>query len=559
MGILAVRRSTGISRISIGALSFSLLSILSSCAADTGNGAADATPPRVLITSPLDNASGVPVDNLVRATFSEAIDGSTADAATFVVTLAGKDVPGTVSFAEATIAFAPAEPFSLLSRYSVTATTGIRDAAGNGMAADNTWTFTTRDGSWGAAELAEAGTDNAASPVIAMDPMGNAMMVWMENNGLLTAGRIWSNRYTPGLGWGTARQIDAGSAFLEIGQPCVIVDPNGNAVALWRQSDGPGLPSRIWANRYTAGGGWETALPINTNTGNSMNPQVAMDVAGNAVAVWVQWGGTDNGVWTNRYEPGVGWGIPQVLTNTGESSFATVGMDGNGNAIVVWEQWDGTRFNQWANRYRAGSGWGTSELIESGDGDARFQQIAVDTDGNAVAAWAQSEGAGTRIWANRYRAGSGWGTADVVGNGGMSGWSSSPNVSVDSSGDAIIGWYAYDGTNLTSWVNTGSEGSGWGNPRPLSPGNTDSSIPSVAMDAYGNALALWRQWDGTRFNLWANRYGKDVGWGTAQLIETADGPLTTPPRMSMHSKGNAIVVWGQNDGSLNRVWANRFE
>jgi hypothetical protein len=28
----------------------------------------------------------------------------------------------------------------------------------------------------------------------------------------------------------------------------------------------------------------------------------------------------------------------------------------------------------------------------------------------------------------------------------------------------------------------------------------------VAADAAGNAVAVWRQYDGTRYNIWANRF-----------------------------------------------------
>jgi len=34
----------------------------------------------------------------------------------------------------------------------------------------------------------------------------------------------------------------------------------------------------------------------------------------------------------------------------------------------------------------------------------------------------------------------------------------------------------------------------------------DAVSPQVAFDASGNALAVWYQHDGTRANIWANRY-----------------------------------------------------
>lgn len=34
----------------------------------------------------------------------------------------------------------------------------------------------------------------------------------------------------------------------------------------------------------------------------------------------------------------------------------------------------------------------------------------------------------------------------------------------------------------------------------------DAQFPQIAMDSSGNALAVWHQSDGTRFNIWANRF-----------------------------------------------------
>ena len=47
-----------------------------------------------------------------------------------------------------------------------------------------------------------------------------------------------------------------------------------------------------------------------------------------------------------------------------------------------------------------------------------------------------------------------------------------------------------------------------------------SEYPQVALDKNGNAISLWQQNDGIRWNIWANRFIVGSGWGVAQLIET---------------------------------------
>jgi hypothetical protein len=70
-------------------------------------------------------------------------------------------------------------------------------------------------------------------------------------------------------------------------------------------------------------------------------------------------------------------------------------VSASGNGIAVWRQGS----NIWANRYTAGSGWGTAELMDTDSGTAEDPQIAMDSDGNAIAVWHQGPFA---IWANRF-------------------------------------------------------------------------------------------------------------------------------------------------------------
>ena len=47
--------------------------------------------------------------------------------------------------------------------------------------------------------------------------------------------------------------------------------------------------------------------------------------------------------------------------------------------------------------------WGSATLIETDTGDAQYPQVALDTVGNGLAVWQQSDGTRNNIWANRYR------------------------------------------------------------------------------------------------------------------------------------------------------------
>ena len=84
------------------------------------------------------------------------------------------------------------------------------------------------------------------------------------------------------------------------------------------------------------------------------------------------------------------WGTAALIEtdNAGEAYEPQIALDASGNALAVWQQFDGARYNIWANRYTAATGWGTAALIETDDaGDARDPQIAFDANGNALAVW----------------------------------------------------------------------------------------------------------------------------------------------------------------------------
>jgi alpha-tubulin suppressor-like RCC1 family protein len=102
---------------------------------------ADTTPPTVSSTSPASSATGVPVSSAISATFSEPLDPSTVTAATFNL---DQGVTGVVTYLGTTATFTPTSSLAHGTTYTATLTTGIKDAAGNAMAADHSWTLTTQ-------------------------------------------------------------------------------------------------------------------------------------------------------------------------------------------------------------------------------------------------------------------------------------------------------------------------------------------------------------------------------------------------------------------------------
>jgi hypothetical protein len=107
--------------------------------------AANALPPTVISTTPLDVAINVSTSGKPTATFSKAMDPATLTTATFTVTQGATPVSGTVALngATNTATFSPAVALATSLVYTATITTGAKDSGALAMAANYVWTFTT--------------------------------------------------------------------------------------------------------------------------------------------------------------------------------------------------------------------------------------------------------------------------------------------------------------------------------------------------------------------------------------------------------------------------------
>jgi hypothetical protein len=204
---------------------------------------------------------------------------------------------------------------------------------------------------------------------------------------------------------------------------------------------------------------------------------------------------------------GGGWGTQQPIeiNNAGSAEAPQVAMDSNGNAVAVWQHSDGTRFKIWSNRYTPSGDWGLAEAIENNAGNATEPQVAMGPNGDAVAVWQQSDGTRFNIWSNRYTPSERWETPQRIGDQGS------------------------------------------------------ARNPQVDVDAQGDAVAVWTQLDGSRDSIWSNRNMGGGEWGTAQRIVVDDAGRARQPQVAVDPQGNAVTVWLQSEGPTDRIWSNRLE
>ncbi len=122
----------------------------------------------------------------------------------------------------------------------------------------------------------------AQSPQVAVDPRGNVVAVWTRFNGTNYMVQAAVRQASSGA-W--QAPVDLSVAGQSAVGPQVALDPQGNAVVVWSRFSGTHeiIQSTV---RPAASGVWQAPVDISVDGEDAASPQVALDPQGNAIAVW---------------------------------------------------------------------------------------------------------------------------------------------------------------------------------------------------------------------------------------------------------------------------------
>ena len=300
---------------------------------------------------------------------------------------------------------------------------------GTAASDQNIWAnqYDVEAGTWGDPGLLQDGNvTRARLPSVAADPAGNAIAVWVQVDDDTDKDVIRAIRYEPGTGWGSA--VTIGSPQFTVSSTDVGMDDQGGAIAVWDELSG-GVGGRIIrANRYTPGMGWRDLTEVEDVKADDATKAegVRLDVGsnGDAFVIWTQdvpSEGDRNDVYAARFSGGA-WSVePERIDayDGGDKSTPDIAVDGAGTAYAVWlqnEEFDaGDRIdNVWLAEYARSSGWANPVLIEppsedpTDDGDATAPRVDVNRVGNVFVVWGQIFGSWPSIWSNRRDPGTSW-------------------------------------------------------------------------------------------------------------------------------------------------------
>ncbi len=327
----------------------------------------------------------------------------------------------------------------------------------------------------------------------------------------------------------------------------IAVDPRGDVVALWSRFDLGHGQSVIQSTERPAGGAWKAPVDLTASGQIALTPQVAVDPQGNAVAVWRSSSGASYSVQAAVRPAGGSWQAPVDLSAEGEDALEPqVTLDSQGDAVAVWERSNGANEVVQGAMRPVGGMWQAPVDLSAAGQNAHDPQVAVDPQGNAVAVWRSSSGASYSVQAAVRPAGGSWqAPVDLSAEGEDA---LEPQVTLDSQGDAVAVWERSNGANEVVQGAMRPVGGMWQAPVDLSAAGQNAHDPQVAVDPQGNAVAVWRSSSGASYSVQAAVRPAGGSW-QAPVDLSAEGEDALEPQVTLDSQGDAVAVWERSNGA----------
>ena len=392
---------------------------------------------------------------------------------------------------------------------------------------------------------------NAEAPQLALDGAGNAIAVWSRSNGTNTI--IQTATRPVGGPWQAPLELSI--AGQNASEPQLAVDGAGDAVAVWRRYDGANYI--VQAASRQAGGTWQQPLDLSAAGQNAEAPQVAIDSAGDAIAVWSRSDGTNTILQASSRVAGGAWQTPIDLSATGWSAASPqIAIAPSGDAVAVWRRATGAGTLIERASKPPGGYWQPPLPLSAAGQNASEPQLAVNGAGDALAIWLRSDGTNTIVQSSERPVGGDWRTPRDLSEAGQN--SSEPQIAVDSTGVAIAVWRRYSGTHDIVQSATKPAGGTWQAPLDLSEDGQNASEPELTFDSAGNAIAVWSRSNGTNTIIQSASRPSSGGWGAAVDLSTI-GRSAFESQISADAEGNAAAIWSRFDGANTVIQAAGYD
>lgn len=241
---------------------------------------------------------------------------------------------------------------------------------------------------------------NELVPKIAVDNQSTAFAIWVNE----TTSTIQTSTKPFNQNW--SDPIDLSSNGEQVGQPQIVIDKLGNAIAMWIRNDG--LNYIVQAAYRPDGGTWTLPMDLSEAGEDAIVPQFGVDSMGNVTAIWTRSNGSTTVIQSSTLHIAdataastlsvLEWSKPLNLSNSmQDADEPQISVAANGSIMAVWKTSDGHNFIVQAAEKPFGEKWGAPITLSESGQDAVSPQLAFDNKGNAAVLWQQSNNGGYNI------------------------------------------------------------------------------------------------------------------------------------------------------------------
>ncbi len=391
-------------------------------------------------------------------------------------------------------------------------------------------------------------------PQVAVDPAGGAVAIWERHVGGEEV--VEATERPAGGDWSEPEILSLPGEEGEQSQAAI--DAAGNAIAVWVTGDGIGGFVVRSAVR-PLGGTWSEPEDVSDSISAAGSPILAIDAVSEAVAVWTAFDNGDVLVQGAVRSADGEWSEPDDLSPAGQDvtplEAPDVAIDAAGNAIAVWKLEGSNDIIQAAVRPAGQEDWAAPDDLSDAGQDAKEPAVAMNDAGEAVSVWTRFDGADTVQGAVRP-AGGAWAEPDDLSDAGQD--AGQPDVAIDEAGEAGAVWRRYNGSNFIVQAAVRPAGGEWADPDDLSASGQDGASPVAAMNVPVGAVAMWYRDDGANFRVQAAVRPPDGEWSKPDTLSAA-GEGAAFPEVALDAAGNAIAVFGRNGDDGPFVQASGYD
>jgi len=291
--------------------------------------------------------------------------------------------------------------------------------------------------------------------------------------------------------------------------------------------------------------GWQTPMPIGWYDASMADKAVAINPAGEMLAVMVMTrASNDYVIVASHCLPGDDW---SQLSDVSSAIFPIYNLkavaDGAGNFWVTYSiQMSSTLASLDALKFNHTTGWSNwSSLQYQSDYGVGNVVLSADSVGNVMVAWVKMTTSAPwtyEIMAQRFTAASGWGTATLV----RASSANMPNglsLSTQSSGSAAVAWVEFPGSSSSLRTSRYVPNFGWSDVEVLTTQPTNVALVGIGFSEQGVGLIAWSQGNNPR-EVYTRSYSNSA-WQPAVLA--ASDPQMAFVRFAVNSVGQAMLTW----------------